>query len=267
MQPKSRIKAALLAFFTGWMGGHQLYLGRIGAFIGFMIMFVMSVNIGIPLSLVIGIIQGIRLLQMSDQDFNRKYNRAFMMNNSGPLERRREEQMRRFEQIPQKRATPIAQNKANPYKQSGIKKYKDFDLDDAIADFSKGLEITPNDVALHFNIACAYSLTEKKEKAFYHLSRAVSLGLNGEERILTHDDLAYLRIQPEFEAFKKSGFKVLPAFSTKTPSASNDNNSWVSKTDGNDVLLKQLDKLQDLKSKGALSEEEFQFERKKILRQ
>ncbi|MEZ4912183.1 MAG: NINE protein [Saprospiraceae bacterium] len=265
MQPKSRIKAALLAFFTGWMGGHQLYLGKIGAFIGFMFMFIMSVNIGIPLSFIIGIIQGIRLLQMSDQDFNRKYNRAFAMTYTGPLERRREEQMRRFEQIPQKKATPIAQNKANPYKQSGIKKYKDFDLDDAILDFSKGLEISPNDIALHFNIACAYSLTEQKEKSFYHLSRAVSLGLNGEERILTHDDLAYLRIQPEFDAFKKSGFKVLPAFSAKA--ASSEANNWAPKTDMNDGLLKQLDKLQELKSKGALTEEEFQFERKKILRQ
>ena len=45
-----------------------------------------------------------------------------------------------------------AKAKANPFKTSGIKKYKDYDLEGAIEDFSRGLDINQNDVALHFNI-------------------------------------------------------------------------------------------------------------------
>ena len=62
-------------------------------------------------------------------------------------------------------------------------------------DFKKGLDIEPNDIALNFNIACAYSLTENKNLAFQHLAKAVNLGFNDYERILTHDDLAFVRIQ------------------------------------------------------------------------
>ena len=64
------------------------------------------------------------------------------------------------------------------------------------------LKIDPKDVALHFNIAAAYSLTEDKDKGFYHLSEAVKYGFKDFEKITSHDDLAYLRIQPEFEEFK-----------------------------------------------------------------
>ena len=93
-------------------------------------------------------------------------------------------------------------------------KYKDFDLDEAIEDFKKGLDINPNDIALHFNLACAYSLTEKKELCYSHLAKAVSLGFNDFERIVSHDDLAYMRIQPEFESFKASGFRDIGGMKT-----------------------------------------------------
>jgi len=97
--------------------------------------------------------------------------------------------------------------KANPFKNSGIKKYKDYDLEGAIEDFSQGLSINPKDIALHFNIACAYSMTEVKDKAYYHLSKAVELGFKDFEKIKTKDDLAFVRIQPEFDEFEESGYK------------------------------------------------------------
>jgi len=99
-----------------------------------------------------------------------------------------------------------AVQRANPFKKSGIKKYKDFDLDGAIVDFNKGLEINPQDVALHFNIANAYSLTEQKEKAYYHLAKAVEMGFSDTEMINTKDDLAFVRIQPEWDTFKANGY-------------------------------------------------------------
>ncbi|MBK7010281.1 MAG: hypothetical protein IPH36_17425 [Saprospiraceae bacterium] len=63
--------------------------------------------------------------------------------------------MRRYEtednSRPYQQTTPQRQPlrvRANPFKNSGLAKYKDFDLDGAIADFKQGLEIDANDVAL-----------------------------------------------------------------------------------------------------------------------
>jgi TM2 domain-containing membrane protein YozV len=258
MQPKNKITAAMLAFFTGFVGGHKLYLGKTGGFIGFMILFIVSINVGFPISLIAGVMNGIKLLNMSDQDFDRQYNRGYNVVRRGPLEVRREQQMQKYEQIPgyksmnqsKTKISPQNAMKANPFKASGIKKYKDFDLDDAILDFKKGLEISPNDVALHFNIACAYSLTEKKSLAYHHLQRAVMSGLKDVERILSHDDLAYVRIQPEYEAFRASGFTNNPFKVQNT--AEKTQNEELTNSDPNvveDVLLAQLNKIQELKNR------------------
>ncbi|MBK6782530.1 MAG: hypothetical protein IPG79_01330 [Saprospiraceae bacterium] len=48
-----------------------------------------------------------------------------------------------------------------------------------------------------------------KEKAFRHLSLAVETGMDDVNRILTHDDLAFVRIQPEFDNFKKVDLDIL----------------------------------------------------------
>jgi TM2 domain-containing membrane protein YozV len=276
MAPKNKVTAAMLAFFTGFVGGHKLYLGKTGGFIGFMILFIVSMSIGIPISLIAGVVQGIKLLNMSEQDFDRNYNRGNMPMRKGPLEVRREAQMQKYDQVsvgknrPQSTTGPISTMRANPYKNSGIKKYKDFDLDDAITDFKKGLDIAPQDVALHFNIACAYSLTEKKSLAYHHLGKAVSLGLKDVDRILSHDDLAFVRIQPEFSQFRSSGFRVNPfavESVVETPEHSKTEAVTVDAIpDMDDKLLSQLNKLSELRKKGILSEDEFIFERKKILR-
>lgn len=157
-------------------------------------------------------------------------------------------------------------SKSNPFKKSGILKYKEFDLDGAIADFEQGLAISESDVALHWNIAAAYSLTEKKDKAFFHLNRAVELGFNDFEKILTHDDLAFLRIQPEFENFKSNGYKLgaQQAQQSRESKRLDAPESEANLTD--DILLSQLNKLAELRKKGLLSEQEFVTERKKLLR-
>lgn len=165
---------------------------------------------------------------------------------------------RRTDRTPERRTQ--YKKRENPFKKSGIRKYKEYDLDDAIIDFNKGLEVDPSDMALHFNIACAYSLTEQKEKAYHHLKKCVEYGFKDFEKIQTHDDLAYVRIQPEYDAFKLSGFTTLSGEdgqsqkSIEQPEEVKD-----------DVLLSQLNKLAELRKKGLLSEQEFSYERKKLL--
>ena len=157
-------------------------------------------------------------------------------------------------------------SKSNPFKKSGITKYKDFDLDGAIADFEQGLAISEGDVALHWNIAAAYSLTEQKDKAFFHLNRAVELGFNDFEKIQTHDDLAFLRIQPEFEDFKANGYKLDAKQARQSRESKRIDASEQTENLTDDILLSQLNKLAELRKKGLLSEQEFVTERKKLLR-
>jgi hypothetical protein len=95
---------------------------------------------------------------------------------------------------------------------------------------------------------------ESKDKAFYHLSKAIELGFTDKEKIKTHDALAYLRIQDEFEAFVQNGYKL------KSGTASQQE-----KITQNSDLLEQLNKLAELREKGLLTEEEFVLQKRKLL--
>jgi hypothetical protein len=275
-QPRrNRTTAAAISFILGAVGGQRFYLRQSGpAF--FMIFMLIATSFKIaPIFFIFGIFEAVRFLSMSDQEFDRRYNRYSSKNRKDDyLERRRERQVQKSRNRTstrtrrEKRAsTPTRSSalKANPFKNSGIKKYKDYDLEGAIEDFAQGLSINPNDIALHFNIACAYSMTEVKDKAYYHLSKAVELGFKDFERIKTKDDLAFVRIQPEFDEFEANGFK-LGARSASQPSKASLEQSDEELVITDDVLLSQLNKLAELRKKGLLSTEEFNLERKKLLR-
>ncbi|MEM1323085.1 MAG: SHOCT domain-containing protein [Bacteroidota bacterium] len=166
--------------------------------------------------------------------------------------RRRRQENQKPRSAPARRPRPP---KNNPYKSSGIKKYKEYEYEAAIEDFKKALEIDDRDIAVHFNIACAYSLTEQKEKSFFHLSQAVELGFKDFERIKTHDALAFLRIQDEFEAFQANGYQMTTNMKASTDEVLEENSA----------LLEQLKQLAALRDKGLLTEDEFLLQKKKLL--
>lgn len=173
-------------------------------------------------------------------------------------EQEREQQRRRRQATNRPRQQPKPRPKPNPYKTSGVAKYKDFDYDGAIEDFKKAIEIDGTDIPTHFNLACAYSLTEEKDLAYKHIDRAVSLGFKDLEKIKTHDAFAYIRIQEDFEAFEKNGFRL----GAKSKSiATDDDNSQV-----DSLLLERLKKLAELRDRGILTEEEFLIQKEKLLR-
>ena len=111
---------------------------------------------------------------------------------------------------------------------------------------------------MHFNIACAYSLTEQSDKAYYHLSKAVDNGFKDFDKIRNHDDLAFVRIQDRFDAFAENGFKL-----TDEPKQLE-----APKQDllSDDLLLSQLKRLAELKEKGLITEKEFLIEKEKLTR-
>jgi TM2 domain-containing membrane protein YozV len=262
---RSKTAAGLFALFLGWAGVHRFYLGQVG--LGILYFFLMFIGV----SFVLGLIDAIVFFSMNDEAFDRKYNTQHSM--VPPIYNRRMQQgyppvapSRKRGQSP---TTPRnmqvpGREIQNPYKVNGIKKYKEFDLEGAIEDFKKGLEIHPKDISLHFNLACAYSLTEQVDKAYTHLDRAVSLGFNDFEKIKTHDDLAYVRIQDRFEEFQKSGYRL--EIPTTLPENNQSAETTKEESVEDDILLAQLKRLAELRDRGLLSEQEFIIEKKKLTR-
>jgi TM2 domain-containing membrane protein YozV len=257
---RNKTAAGLFALFLGWAGIHRFYLGQVGLGILYFVLMFFGV------SFILGLIDAIVFLSMDEQTFDRKYNTQknlvppiYQRNQGYPPHTRRQDKGRANPRNYQSNN----REPSNPYKISGIKKHKEFDLEGAISDFKKGLEIEPNDISLHFNLACAYSLTEQVDKAYAHLDKAVALGFNDFEKIKSHDDLAYVRIQDRWEEFKQNGFRLeLPE--TLAPAKEEEIEKETLIQD--DVLLAQLKRLSELRDRGLLSEQEFLIEKKKLTR-
>ncbi len=267
---KNKNVAALLAIAGGIFGIHRFYLGQVGLGILYSLL-----SFAMGFSIVLGILDGILFLMMDQETFDAKYNRRYAGSARRPrrrrdtdFERRPREQMRRERRPrprptttptqPRRRATNSRRTrrvKNNPFKQAGIKKFKEFDVEAAIEDFKQALKIDPNDLSIHFNLACAYSQTEQAELAYEHLSRAVEMGFNDYNRIDTHDALAYVRIQPQWESFKAGGYTLRKRLDAPKEDLLD-----------NDLLLQQLKKLNELKDKGLITEEEFAEQRGKLIK-
>lgn len=189
------------------------------------------------------------------RDYKRRDYRRSSQEEMEAERRRRQEEMRKRQRPKTTRSRPRTP-KNNPYKNSGIKKFKEYEYENAIEDFKKALEIDNQDISVHFNIACAYSLTEDKDKSFFHLDKAIQFGFKDFEKIKTHDALAYIRIQPEYDDFAANGFRIVSNPATN-PKAQPEENA---------KLLDQLKQLAELKERGLLTEEEFVLQKKKLLR-
>ena len=96
------------------------------------------------------------------------------------------------------------------------------------------------------------------------MAKAVELGFKDFDKINTHDDLAFLRIQDDFESLKNSGFKNTNTSQRPKTTRSSQANTQT-KEPMDDVLLSQLNRLMELRKKGVLTENEYLVERKKIL--
>jgi TM2 domain-containing membrane protein YozV len=213
---KKKETAAILAFTSGFAGTHEFYLGRVAY--GFCMIILMIWKF--KLAFIIGIIQGIRLLAMSSQEFNMKYLNVYQDFQKTWNERRSngntQENNKPQNPAPEKKDDPIVPSYTNTVppaavdtkslREEGVKKYKEYDFQSAIIAFEKIIAIEPNDQATLFNLACCYSILEEKEKAFEYLKKAVENGLKDVERLKKHDGLAHLRVQPEWDNFILENF-------------------------------------------------------------
>jgi TM2 domain-containing membrane protein YozV len=265
---KNKTTAAILSLFLGVFGVQFFYLGRTGLGI-FMCM--LSTFAGKPgIAAFVGLISFIVLLTKSDNEFNRKYNKTWwkaQQNQGGQdqyaaqqaaqQQRAQQQQARRQaeEQAQQQnreararmrptappqyqKPSPSTVSQKEALKQSALAKFKDFDYQGATDDFGMALAIDPSDVAVHWNLCCCYSLLEQKELSFYHLQKSTELGFKDYEKIKSHDALAFLRVQPEFENFARNGFKMAQDMEHSD-------------------ILQQLRDLTARRENGLLSEKEF----------
>lgn len=264
---KDKTLAGLLALFLGIFGVHRFYLGQQN--LGFLYIFLFFL---FGISAIIGLIDAIILLSMDQERFDEKYN-------SGPPISRRKEKPRhpsnkynqrhhkpnyvdRRNRSSTQSPPPVSRRKNNPFKESGIQKYQDYDFEGAIADFKKALASDSKDVAVHFNLACAYSITEQVTASLHHLDKAVQYGFDDFEKIRNHDALAYLRIQDDFDRFVENGYSL-----TLKDESSPTKNSAKQEDDGISIdLLEQIKKLGELREKGFLTEEEFVAQKKRLLK-
>jgi len=262
---KNKNVAAILAFFGGFIGLHRFYLGQIGLGVVYALLFVTGISV------ILGILDGIIFLTMHQQVFDAKYNRKYdyLKRQSDtdfqrPAGRRTMDSTRyRNQRTPRNRTTPVRpvtrasrRVRNNPFKLAGIKKFREYDIEAAIEDFQQALKIDPNDLTIHFNLACAYSQTENAEKAFEHISRAVEMGFNDFAKIDSHDALAFMRIQPQWEEFRANGYTLRKQLTSPKENLLD-----------NDLLLEQLKKLNELKEKGLITEKEFIEQKTKLTRQ
>ncbi len=104
------------------------------------------------------------------------------------------------------KSEPIIRRALGRFHQKGIQELNEYDLESAQSFFRKALNIRSNDPETFFLLACIASLEEKKEEAYEKLEKALEYGLQGKDRILKEDKLAYVRIQPEFDAFLAKHF-------------------------------------------------------------
>ena len=299
---KNKNTAALLALFLGAFGVHKFYLRDPGSGIFYIMLTIFSSSLGFPLGTILGVIDAFAMFTMSEERFDKKYNSG---PRNARRQGRKDSREERFERrstsrrskgrTPNDRTTRTTRSnrstegrsntgeyskqkrrkniiKDNPFKTSGIKRLKDFELDLAQADLTKALELSPDDNEIHFSLGKLYSLEEQKQKSFYHLKKAIDLGFADVSQIKSADELAYLGIQDEFEEFQNSGYRIMPGSAPKSESSesSNTNTTQAKEPPKNDLLqddllLSQLNKLQELRKKGLLSEKEFQEEKVKLI--
>jgi len=262
---KNKLVAALLAFFVGSFGLHKFYLGDAGSGIFYIILAIMTAGFFIPIATILGVIDAVRLFTMSTAEFEDKYGKRRVNRRQGPARQtagararsnRQNEIIRERDRHNNRKITNKQRN--NPFRKSADKKFEEYDLEGALDDYGKATEITPADKEMHFNLACIYSLKENTDKSLHHLEKAFDLGFKNVEKIKTVDELAYLRIQPQYDAFMANGYKNTSRAKSVTPP----------KDDllQNDALLAQLNKLKEMRERGLLSEKEFLYEKDRLRR-
>ncbi len=256
-----------MALALGWAGVHRFYLGQIG--LGILYVFLM----GSGISAFLAVIDALALFFMDQEKFDAKYNRerarGYYRSRSDRPNRRRGRRPLTSEELAEARrmAARMRNKKASEAQmrhliKAGKENFKNYDYDKAIEEFSKALKLDEHNPAIHFNLACLYSLMEDEKKALEHLDRAVANGFDDFSRIETHESLAWLRTQERFKDFRKANYRLKKTRKTTKRKIEVEDANSKNEPD----LLEQLNRLKQLRERGMLTEVEYRKELEKLKR-
>ena len=271
---KNKGLTTILALFFGVFGVHRFYLGQ--KFLGVLYIVLFFV---FGLSFIISLIDVLGFLFMSKERFDYRYNRKYFEDDYLEFLKKRENlygsgppQRGASKNSPKKKITS-RQEGVNNLKNEGIELFNNYEYEEAIERFEQVLAINSRDAAIHFNLACCFSLLENRERTLRHLALAVENGFDKIDQIHQLSSLAWIRVQPEWSSFVKNKFILTPP-PLNSPkddlldALERDSNQLLTdelQLPDDDKLLVKLKKLKDLRDRGLISDIEFSREKKKIL--
>ena len=257
---KKKNVAGILALLLGIFGLHRFYLGQkalglihLGAFfIGLAISILSpwddpSLFFAIPA--IVGFIDAILFFVMPQLDFDKKYNAGLV-----------------WEQQTVPATQTLSYNDSLPksqkdrYKKMGIESYRTYDYESAIKFFQKALDFNYKDPAIHFNLACCYSIIEQAENSFFHLDKAVDFGFDNFQKIHNHAALANIRTHDQFTAFVQNHYQMNDILLGPKEDLLSTEPTM------NKTVLDKIASLGELRDKGFLTEEEFSMQKQRLLK-
>ncbi|TVR87237.1 MAG: NINE protein [Saprospirales bacterium] len=269
---KNKNTATLLAFFLGWVGAHRFYLGQyVLGFLYILLFFTFGI------SFIIALIDFFGFLTMRRERFDYLYNRMYFDNDYKEFLSRRKSfqkggppKMVKKEARKRARKAKSTRDVVLELKKEGKSHYENYEYEQAVELFEKVLEINSRDAAIHFNLACCFSLLENKGRAFRHLKLAVENGFDDFGRFKEHRGLAWLRVQDEWDDLMKTNFKRIKLLEAEGEDLLNskDTSEDVNRdagTEKDDKILVQLRKLKDLRDRGLISDLEFSKRKEALL--
>ncbi|MCP9234956.1 NINE protein [Lewinella sp. JB7] len=258
---KNKTTAGILALFFGGLGVHRFYLGQPGK--GFL--YLIFIWTFIPT--IISLIDGIVFLTQSEEAFNLKYNRDYVMQQQYQQQphiviNNHVGQPQSVPAPPPEAKEEARVPKKDPFQLSADKAYEEYDFEGAIRDYRRSLNVDPRQPEVHFKLACLHSIHENTDTALFHLNKAIENGFYDFDELDRHDHLSFLRSTPQYFAFKSNSYR-LPGNEAPSPDPVTPPEETLELSDD---LITRIERLAQLKEDGILSEDAFKREKAKILR-
>ncbi len=274
---KSKETATKLAFPFGLFGVHRFYLGQKLLGILYPLLFIIGIAEGEALLIcgppILSFLDMLLFKSMSNEEFDAKYNKNVAASTpERATDTDQENEAFQREQLSSQKSFLKAQFVR--HKRAGENYLNEYDYTTAIEEFVKANELKYDDAPVHFYLARCYSMQEDIKNALIHLDAAIAFGIPPRQ-INATDDLAFLRMQPEFKAFAASNYRIeekgrptrrsnSPKKATKAPVKKETPPKVVDLDAPPPDFLEKLQKLSELREKGYLTEEEFVQQKEKL---
>ena len=260
---KNKIIASILALLLGVFGVHRFYLGKKGLGIANVSVGLVGIILGvgflITATALLGLVDALILFTMPQQTFDKKYNQG---ETSTPTTANQQSSRKQDAQLTKQKS--LLKAKFERHKKMAKAHYKEGNYRQAIQVLEDAVEIKYDDMDSHFLLAKGYSMIEDARNALIHLDAAIAFGLDTRKAKFDHA-LAFLRTRSAYKAFVASNYRILDDQILEDTS-SYEPTTTTSFFDDTPDLLEQLNKLQELRARGFLTEEEFLQQQEKLRR-